>query len=86
MVNMNSFTDMVLCSVCSKSFRDSWIERATSLWISYGHNPTIIADILSQQLTFGIRRIYTHLKLEDSYFDTPAPVELLLDVDVFSQE
>ncbi|KAL4091353.1 hypothetical protein QTP88_026055 [Uroleucon formosanum] len=48
---------------------------------NYGHNPTIIADILSQQLTFGIRRIYTHLKLEDSYFDTPAPVELLLDVD-----
>jgi len=38
-----------------------------------------------QQLSVGVRESCSHLKLADPYFDTPAPVELLLGADVFPQ-
>jgi len=47
--------------------------------------PTITADMPCQQLTVGVREGCSHLKLADPYFDTPAPVELLLGADVFPQ-
>jgi len=47
--------------------------------------PTITADMPNQQLTVGIREGCSHLKLADPYFDTPAPIELLLGTDVFPQ-
>lgn len=47
--------------------------------------PTITVDMPSQQLTSNIRKIRSYLKLEESNFDTPAPVELLLGADVFPQ-
>jgi len=47
--------------------------------------PTITADMPCQQLTVGVRESFSHLKLANPYFDTPAPVELLLGADVFPQ-
>jgi len=47
--------------------------------------PTITADMPCQQLTVGVRESCSHLKLADPYFDTPAPVELLLGADFFPQ-
>lgn len=54
---------------------------ATRVWVLV----SITSELLARQLPRQIRMKCKHLSLADPEFDTPSPVELFLDVDVFPQ-
>ncbi|KAE9521350.1 hypothetical protein AGLY_018254 [Aphis glycines] len=78
-VQVPKMNGMVKCTITPRYDVDTKIQ--VTAWVL----PTITTNLPSRHLPDRCKEQFSHLALPDPSFDRPAPVELLLGADVFSQ-